>query len=320
MSITITSGLPDAFVDQFSKEFYHTCQQKESLFGRCVRVEPILNAEDKSFDILDQFSLTQKDSRNTQTPTTDPSVLRRWCTTDPWHQAVLFDKDDDLSMIIDPTGDFQTGLLRAVNRKKDDIILACFEATVQAGRRYGDSTVTWASELGNTKYTESSGGRTIPHDCSEGNCSSSDTGMTVEKAELILEYFAKNEVDEEIPIFCAINPRQATNLFGQQEYVSVDYNNNKPLATGRILKNWHGINWVVSNKIVKGSSNDVDADTDVYECWAWAMDGVILGVQSEVSTEMSTRDDLSYAQQVYVYMNMGAIRFDEDKVIKIECV
>ena len=319
MSITLTSGLPTTFIDQFSTEFYHVCQQKESLFGRCVRVEPILNAEDKSFDLLDKFNLTQKDSRNPQTPTVDPTVMRRWVSTNPWHQGVLFDKDDDLSMIIDPTGDFQIGLNRAVNRKKDDIILSAFEATVQAGRRYGDSTVTWASELGNTKYTESSGGRTIPWDCAEGNCAAGDTGMTIEKAELILEYFAKNEVDEETPIFCANNPRQATDLFGQQEYTSGDYNNSKPLATGRIIKNWHGLNWVVSNKIVKGSSNDVDADSDVYECWAWAQDGIILGVQSDLRTEMSVRDDLSYAQQVYVYMNMGSMRFDEDKIIKIEC-
>lgn len=319
MAITLSSGLPDTFIDQFNSEFYHVNQQKESLFGQAVRVEPILNAEDKAFDLLDKFNLTQKDSRNPQTPTVDPTTQRRWVSTNPWHQGVLFDKDDDLSMIIDPTGDFQIGLNRAVNRKKDDIILAAFEATVQAGRRYGDSTVTWAGESGNVKYTESSGGRTIPHDCAEGNCSSSDTGMTVEKAELILEYFAKNEVSEDIPLFCAINPRQATNLFGQQEYTNIDYNTSKPLATGRLIKNWHGINWIISNKIVKGSNNDVDSDTDVYEDWAWAQDGIILGVQMDLRTEVSIESQLSYAQQVYVYMNMGSMRFDEDKVIKIEC-
>lgn len=319
MSITLSSGLPDNFVDQFSTTFYHVCQQKESLFGRAVRVEPILNAEDKAFDLLDKMELVEKTARNVETPTTDPSTQRRWVSTDAWHQAVLFDKDDDLSMIIDPVGDFQTNLVRAVNRKKDDIILAAFEATLYSGRRNNSSTITWAGQSGNVKYTESSGGRTIPHDCSEGNCSASDTGMTVEKAELILEYFAKNDVPEDIPIFCAINPRQATNLFGQEEYTRIDYNENKPLATGRLLKNWHGINWIISNKIVKGSSNDVDANTNVYECWAWAQDGIILGVQSDIQTEMSTRDDLSYSQQVYVYMNMGAIRMDEDKILKIEC-
>ena len=320
MAITVSDGLPTNFVDQFSTEFYHVCQQKESLFGRAVRVEAILNAEDKSFDLMDKFNLVEKEARHVKTPSMEASTQRRWISTTPWHQSVPFDKDDDLSMIIDPMSDFQIGLLRAVNRMKDDIILAAMDATVTSGRRNNSSSITWASQSGNVKYTESSGGRTIPHDCSQGNCSSSDTGMTVEKAELILEYFAKNEVDESIPIFCAINPRQATNLFGQEEYVRIDFNDNKPLASGRLLKNWHGINWIISNKITIGSSNDVDGNTDVYECWAWAQDGIILGVQDALTTRISELPEQSYDQQVYVYMNMGAMRMDEDKVLKIECV
>jgi len=319
MSITISTGLPEGFVDQFSNELYIALQQKETLFEQAIRKEPVLNAEDKSFDILGSLNLTKKESKNPQTPNTNPSLQRRWVTTDPWHQGVLFDRDDDLSRIIDPKGDVQQGLIYAVRRKKDDVILSAFDATVQGGRRYGDTTFSWADAKGTTKYTESSGGRTIPHDCSEGNCSASDTGMTVEKAELICEYFAKNEVDESTPIFCAINPRQATNLFGQEEYTRIDYNDNKPLATGRMLKNWHGINWILSNKISKGTSNDVDADTNIYKCWAWAQDGIVLGVQSDILTEMSIRDDLSYAQQVYVYINIGAMRMDEDRVLCVEC-
>lgn len=187
-----------------------------------------------------------------------------------------------------------------------------------SGRRAG-STITWAAQGGNTKYTITSGGRTIPHDCSEGNCVSTDTGMTAEKVELVKEYFTNNDVDENIPLWIAIGPRQATNLFGQEEYVNIDYQQGKPMATGKIIRNWHGVNWIVSTKIVKGSSNDVDSNTDVYECWAWAQDGIILGVADAVSVEISTRADLSYSQQVYVHMNMGAMRHDEDKIVKIEC-
>jgi len=143
--------------------------------------------------------------------------------------------------------------------------------------------------------------------------------MTTEKIELALEYFSNNEVDDDIPIWCAISPRQATNLFGQEEYVNVDYNNSKPLTSGRLLGNWMGINWVSTPKIGLGSSNDVDSNTNVYECWCWAQDGMILGVADELTIEIDRLPTYSYAQQVYVHMNMGAMRFDEDKVIKIEC-
>jgi len=318
MAITLSSGIPTWFIDQFANTLYHVCQQKESKFGMAVRVEPVLNAEDKAFDMMSSLSLEEKTGRNVQTPTTDPTTQRRWVNTTPYHNAVLYDKDDDLNMIVDPTSDFVTAFRQAVNRKKDDIILAAFEASVTSGRRAG-SSITWANQDGDVKYTSTSGGRTIPHDCSEGNCSSSDTGMTVEKVELIKEYMNMNDVDEDIPLWCAISPRQATQLFGQEEYVNIDYAQNKPLATGRVLRNWHGLNWIVSTKIVAGSLNDVDGDTSVYECWAWAQDGIILGVQDAVSVQISERSDLSYSQQVYVHMNMGAMRMDEDKVVKIEC-
>jgi hypothetical protein len=216
------------------------------------------------------------------------------------------------------TGEFVTAFVNSVNRKKDDIIIAAFEAATYSGRRRG-STITWASQDGNTKYTGLNTGRTIAHDCSTANCSASDTGMTTEKIELALEYFANNEVDDNIPIWCVISPRQATNLFGQEEYVNVDYNNSKPLTTGRLLGNWMGVNWVSTPKIAVGSNNDVDSDTAVYECWCWAQDGMILGVADELTINIDRLPLKSQSQQVYVHMNMGAMRFDEDKVIKIEC-
>jgi hypothetical protein len=319
MSITLSNGIPTNFVDDFKNDLYHVCQQKQALFEKAVVVEPVVGAEDKAFDMLDKMEMQAKEGRNPDTPRNDISTQRRWVSTDAYHSAYQFDKDDDLAHKLDPAGATVTGLRRGRNRQVDTIILAAFDAAVNSGRRNNTSTITWANQDGNTKYTDSSGGRTIPHDCSEGNCSSADTGMTAEKAELIVEYFAKNEVDEEIPIFCAISPRQATQLFGQEQYTNVDYNTSKPLATGRYLREWMGINWIQSNKITKGSSNDVDSDTNIYKCWAWAKDGIILGVSDSITVEMSIRDDLSYAQQVYVHMNMGAMRHDEDKILCVEC-
>jgi len=318
MSITLSGGIPTWFIDQFSESLYHVCQQKDSKFGQAVRVEPVLSAEDKSFDMMDEFTLTEKSSRNPDTPTIDPSTQRRWVSTTPYHNAVLYDQDDDLSMLLDPTSDFVTAFRRAVNRQKDDIIIAAFDAAVTSGRRAGD-TITWASQDGNLEYTGLNTGRIIDHDTNVGNCSAADTGMTVEKVQLAIEYFSFNNVDEDIPIWCAISPRQATNLFGQEEYISGDYNPAKPHAQARIVRDFMGINWIVSPKIVLGTNNARDGSTEVYECWCWAEDGMILGVQDAVSVKISERADKSYAQQVYVHMNMGAMRHDEDKLIKIEC-
>ncbi len=226
--------------------------------------------------------------------------------------------DDDLDMKLAPTGDFVTSFKNAVQRKKDVIIHAAFEAATTSGRK-GASTITWANQDGNVKYTAKDTGRTIAHDTAVGNAAASDTGMTTEKIELALEYFANNEVNPNIPIWCAISPRQGTNLFGQEEYVNIDYNNQKPLPAGRVLKNWMGINWIVDPLIALGSNNDVDGDTNVFERWCWAQDAMILGIADALTIRITEESTRSYAQRVYVHMNMGAMRFDECKVIKIEC-
>lgn len=319
MAINLTDGIPTNFVDDFKNDLISVTQQKQSLFEFAVMTESLVGAQDKAFDLIDKMEMQAKEGRNPNTPRNDISTQRRWVFTDPYHNAWQFDKDDDLSHKLDPAGATVREARRGRNRKVDDIILASFEATVQSGRRSNSSTITWAGENGNVKYTDSSGGRTIEHDTAEGNASAADTGMTAEKAELIIEYFAKNEVDQEIPIFCAISPRQATNLFGQEQYVNVDYNTSKPLADGRYLKEWMGIHWIRSNKIKKGTNNDVDGDTDVYKCWAWAKEGIILGVSDSITVELDKLPELSYAQQVYIHMNMGAMRLNEDYVLKVEC-
>ncbi len=319
--INMTGGIPVWFTSKFHDDLYLECQKDESRFGQAVRIETdLMSNEDKAFDMMSEFELQEKTGRNPETPEMDPSTQRRWVDTTPYHNSVLFDMDDDLDKKLSPTGDFVTSFKNAVQRKKDVIIFNAFEAATTSGRRGGGgSTITWANQDGNVKYTGLNTGRTIAHDTAVGNASASDTGMTTEKIELILEYFANNEVSPNIPIWCAISPRQGTNLFGQEEYVNIDYNNQKPLPAGRVLRNWMGINWIVDPLVVAGTNNDVDGDTNVVECWAWAQDAMILGIADSLTIKITEESTRSYSQRVYVHMNMGAMRFDECKVIKIEC-
>jgi len=319
MGRVLNGSIPDGFSDEFEGTLYHLLQQKESKLEQAVDIKLITNAEDKAFDAIGKLGMTEKTGRNPQTPHRDITTERRWVGTTPYHDSVLIDPDDNLNRIVEPTSDIMTEYVAAINRQKDDIILACIDGDVTSGRNR-TNTITWASQDGDVKYTGLDTGRTIAWDCSTANCSASDTGMTIEKAELVREYFAYKDADESTPIWGAISPRQATNLFGQQEYTSSDYNDAKPLAVGRIIRGWHGINWIVSNKIVVGTNNDVDGDANVIRCPFWLQSGLILGVQDMISTEISIESTLSYSKQIYVHMNMGAMRRDEDRVCYVECV
>jgi len=321
MSRALEAGIPEGFVDQFESTLYHLLQQTESMFQPAVDIKPIMNAEDKAFDAIGKLGLTKKSSRNPQTPTRDITTERRWCETEPYHDSVLIDPDDDINRIVEPTSDIMTEYVYAINRQKDEIILAAIDGTVVSGRTAkGGETITWASQDGDVKYTGKNTGRTISWDCAIANCNAADTGMTVEKAQLVREYFHYNHVPDSVPIWGAISPRQGTNFLGQLEYVSGDYNNNKPLAVGQIIKGYHGINWIVSDLIEAGTSNDVDSDTNVVRCPFWTQGGLILGVKDMISSKVVIESMLSFSKRIYVHMNMGAMRRDEDRVCYVECV
>ena len=320
--ITITGGIPTGFIDKVQGDIYHVCQQKKSIVESAVTVVPLAGVEALGFNMMDKSEMSEKEGRNPATPRDDVNLQRRWCFHTAYHKAKQFDKDDNLETALDPAGEVIVDFRSARNRKVDDIVYAAFSATVVSGRRSNTSSITWASERGNVKYTRKAialEGRTIAHDTSTGNCSASDTGMTTEKVELVKEYFARMEVPASEPIFGLISPIQGTDLWGQEEYVSSDYNTDKPLAAGMILKYWMGVNWLVSNKVTKGSSNDVDSTTDVYKNWFWTKSGMKLGVADSFTVDIHPRYDLSMAQEVYCHMNMGALRHDEDKVCVVEC-
>ena len=320
--ITITDGIPTGFLDKVAGDIYHVCQQEKSVVERAVTVVPIAGVEYLGFNTMDKTEMQAKEGRNPQTPRDDVNLQRRWLDHTAYHKAKQFDQDDDLEMALSPAGESILDFRRARNRKVDDIVYAAFDATVYAGRRSNTTTITWAGERGNTAYNRNAiavEGRTIIHDCSVGNCSSSDTALTTEKTELVKEYFARMDVPASEPIFGLISPIQGTDLWGQEEYVNIDYNTDKPLAAGIIMKYWMGINWLVSNKVTKGSSNDLDGDTDVYKNWFWVKSGMKLGVADSFSVDIHPRYDLSMAQEVYAHMNMGAMRQDEDKVCVVEC-
>ena len=322
MSITISGGIPTGFKDKVRDDIYHVCQQEKSIVETAVTVVPIAGVEALGFNMMDKSEMTEKEGRNPSTPRDDVNLQRRWCFHTAYHVAKQFDKDDDLEMAMDPAGEVVVDYRSARNRKVDDIVIAAFDGSVVSGRRSNTSTITWASERGTTKYSRAITaleGRTIPHDCSVGNCSASDTGMTVEKIELVKEYFARMEVPANTPMFGLISPIQGTDMWGQEEYVSSDYNTDKPLAAGMILKYWMGINWLVSNKVVVGTNNDIDANTNIYKNWFWTKSAIKLGIADSFSVDIHPRYDLSMAQEIYCHMNMGAMRHDEDKVCMVEC-
>jgi hypothetical protein len=80
-----------------------------------------------------------------------------------------------------------------------------------------------------------------------------------------------------------------------------------------------GFRFVKTNRIAIGSSNDVDADTSVYELPVFTKETMLF---ARHETPIFNVDWLPRKQiwQISARCGMNAIRMDECKIIKIECI
>jgi hypothetical protein len=109
-----------------------------------------------------------------------------------------------------------------------------------------------------------------------------------------------------------------SDLLLQAETQSIDTNIIRSLYAG-VVNEYMGFRFVITNNIAIGSSNDVDSDTNVFGCPVWTKEGMLFAKhQSPIfNTDWIPRKQI---WQISARVGMNAIRMDEDKVLKIECI
>ncbi len=120
-----------------------------------------------------------------------------------------------------------------------------------------------------------------------------------------------NDVDPSIPRYIAVGPKQIEDLLGDTTVTSSDFNTVKALVQGE-LDTFMGFRFIMSNRL------SVDSN-DIRKCFAWAEDGLTLGIGKDISARIDERADKGYATQVYYCMSIGSVRMEEDKVVQIFC-
>ena len=119
------------------------------------------------------------------------------------------------------------------------------------------------------------------------------------------------DVDPSIPRYIAVGPKQIEDLLGTTQVTSSDFNTIKALVQGDV-DTFMGFQFIMTNRL------DIDSN-DIRSCFAWAEDGITLGIGKDVQARIDERNDKGYATQVYYCMDIGAVRMEEAKVFKIFC-
>ncbi len=292
------STISTAFVQQYSDMLYVLSQQRKSKFAMNVRQESC-QGESKSFDRLGEATVEEITTRHPATPNNEQPHTRRWVTPTNHHTNSLIDNADKLKMIIDPTNEYAQNQARALGRQMDDTIVAAALGTAAAGVTATTSSISFKDES-----VSINGDGTIT---TLGTAAVVGTivNMTLAKIATMGRLFSEADIDEEIPLYWAITPKDVADMLQLAVVTSSDYVDLRPLRNGKMIP-FMGFNFIMSNRLTTTTTGN--------RTIAWAQDGIIYASAEDITTRMSERDDLSYTAQVYSRMNGGAVRMDGDKV------
>lgn len=307
MSLQIT----EAFVQEYSSNIYMLSQQKGSRLRPGVRSET-MQSKAKAFDRIGQVSAVLKSGRHSNTPQLDTPHSRRWCYLADYEWSDLIDQQDKIRLLNSPESEYVMAAMWAMGRSMDDVIIEAFDGLATTGE---DQSGT--ASLPDSQKLAAVGG-------------SGFSNLNVETLIKIKEKFGANDVDESIPLHIALTQSQISSLLNDDQVTSADYNTVKALVRGEIDSymgfQFHRIQRLptetgaVSANTTTGVVGSGSSVTGQRKIFAWAQDGMILGIGQDMVGRISERDDKSYATQVYAMMSIGAVRMEEAKVVQTYCL
>ena len=287
----MSSQVTTAFVQQYSANVQMLSQQMGSRLRDAVRIENVVG-KNAFIDQIGKATAQLRTSRHADTPQLDTPHARRRLSLASYEYADLIDDQDKVRMLIDPTSFYAQAAAAAMGRAMDDVIITAALGTASTG------------ETG-------SGSATLDATNNMVGSASSNDGLTIAKLLEAKRKLDLNDVDPSIPRYIAVGPKQIEDLLGTTQVTSSDFNTVKALAQGDV-NSFLGFEFIMSNRL------SVDSN-DIRSCFAWAEDGITLGIGKDVSARIDERNDKGYATQVYYCMDIGAVRMEESKVVKIFC-
>ena len=290
----------EGYADDFKIGYELALQQKTSRFRDKVKwAAPVKADGAQMFDHILPFEAETGGSDYEDTKWTHPEMAPRWAFPIPIRVTVPISTTDRLSMLADPSNDLTQSILAAQNRALDGkIIVPAFYRDVTGGK---DKDKTYAF---------------APGQVIDQNVGANASGINRDKMDAAYELFEAAEVDldEEMP-WMAITPRQHRILRNLAEVKNRDFDKlGGVMKDGRVTQ-FLGFHVFVSNRLNKVTISDVT----YVEMPVWVPSGMAVQPWLEPRVRISDRPDKNHVTQLFCEARYGAIRTEEERVIKILC-
>jgi len=274
---------------QFSRNVVPLAQQQYSKFYGSVMQKSDVQAKSFSQDQIGTWAMAPKGGLNVDTPENDPNLQRRWAYISTYADARLLDRSVNLQILSDPKSEMTINAARAIGRQIDDNVYAAALGTAQSGENGGTANTFPAGQI------IDSGGA---------------AAMTIDKIRQAGQLLDEADVDE-WDRFAWITPACIQQLLGDTQATSTDYMNVKNLLNGD-LKTFYGF------QIIKSTRIDTTTDPNVSRSVFFQKSGICCGTPEMLYIRTDERADKSYSWQVYYELNIGTVRLEEEKVVRVD--
>ena len=221
----MSQQITEAFVQQFADNFRHLAQQMTSRFETRVSIEPNIVGMSKSVNRLGQRTAQRRTQRHADTPINDQPHSTRFVDLFDWDDGDMIDDQDKIRMLVDPTSDYVKAMVAALNRAKDDVIIA--------------------SMGGNSRSTTGNVILPVAQKIVVGG-----TGLTKAKIIQARKLFRRNEADNHNgeELFITYTAAAAADILADATLTSADYMAGKFLQEGDVEGKWMGFTWIPSER------------------------------------------------------------------------
>jgi hypothetical protein len=287
------------YIQTFKGNLELISQQKQSMLEQLVTTQPCEGEACQVKDLLGTVTAKEKTLRHEDTKYSDTERFRRWLMPREFYTAELYDKSDLIRMLTDPQSALIQTHVAAMNRKKDGVILESFFAAAATGEK---------ATSGTTAYDT---GNDIASTIEDG---STPAGLTIKKlirakADMMRRFV---DVNAEVPT-AVINTKAWEDLFGQTNFISSDYQNNKPLQSAPTQIFQGGANL----SSMEHADFPVNGTTEYYLPY-FVRSGIVLGIWSAREISVAPVPGKVSSWEVKVIERFAATRVDEKKVARIK--
>lgn len=282
------------YAQAYAQNIMQLAQQKYAKLLECCYIKP--NVKGKVFyqDQIGKWAMATKGGRNTQTPNNDPNLARRMATMVDFNDARLLDRGDELRMLSDPRSAYTMAAASSLGRTIDTVIALAAVGTANYGETGGSSITLGTSAVSGISHI-----------------AGTPATLTLARVATCKQILDLEDVEQE-DRFIVVTPyalQQILTLATPNPFTSSDYNTVKALVRGDI-DSFLGFKWIMSNYLSSSGT--------ITTCFAMQRYGLTMAMSAEPLVRTDERTDLSYSWQVYYELNIGAVRLEEERMVKLD--